>query len=138
MRIEKFRGADMSRLMAEKGQLSPAPEALRALESSEYAYTVFSDENRVLACGGLALYWKDRGEVWAALAVNCKRDMLGLHRAALRFLKACPARRVEASVFADDKKAHRWAKLLGFQLEAERLRAFMPDGQDAAMYARVA
>ena len=41
------------------------------------------------------------------------------------------------TVDCEFEQGHRWAKMLGFTMEAERMRAYRPDGGDVALYARV-
>lgn len=108
------------------------------LQKSPYSRSIISDDGRVLCCGGLLLYWHQRGEVWAFFNQNCRREFLSIHKLALQFLRALPVNRVEASVEVDHKEGHRWCKLLGFKREAKVCRAYLPNGKDASLYARIA
>jgi len=140
VRMEKFKAEDIASLAQTPGNeylKSFTPGSLRALERSPYAHTVFADDGTVLLCGGVTPYWEGRAESWAMLNRNRRADFIGLHRVALRFLEKCPVRRIEASVECDSENGHRWCKALGFKLEAERLKGFLPGGKDAALYARV-
>jgi hypothetical protein len=113
------------------------PEYARMLETRDLAYSVVTATGRVVLCGGVAKYWETRGEAWAFLDQKCKEYMLGIHRAVKKFLSECGVKRIEASVYADYEAGHRWVRLLGFNLEAERLKSYFPGGKDAALYAMV-
>ena len=112
-----------------------AEENLRALEN-EFAYTGFA-EGRPIACVGIVKHWEGRGEAWAFLAGDCRPWFTAIHRASLRALAFAGFRRVEAVVDYEFKAGHRWVKSLGFEVEAERLRAYRPTGGDCTLYARV-
>lgn len=109
---------------------------LISLEFAPYAFTGLIDD-RVIFCAGVSEYWPGRGEGWALLTEESRHHMLVITRMIKRFLEICPTRRIEASVEVNFKEGHRWAKMLGFELEASRLRAYLPDGQDCSLYARV-
>lgn len=138
--LEKFQAVHLEQI---RGQ--PAVAALlahlssahaTALEEVPYSYTILRDA-RVLVCGGVSEYWPGRGEAWALLASNLREDLVPITKMAKRFLDVCPLRRIEAAVVVDHAAGHRWAQLLGFQLEAPLLRAYTPQGEDCSLYARV-
>jgi hypothetical protein len=107
-----------------------------ALEGCPHSYTVFA-RGRIVAVAGVVENSPGRGEAWAELAQVCRKDFLAIHNAVKRFLDICPFVRVEATVDVDFVAAHRWVKLLGFELEAPRMRKYSLDGQDYSLYARV-
>lgn len=111
------------------------PEHATALEST-LAFTYVSG-GIVLAVGGLCEMWPGRATMWSYIDRRAARHFIGVHRTALWMLENCPFRRVEADVTADFEAGHRWLKMLGFVLEAPRLRAYLPSGEDCALYARV-
>lgn len=90
--------------------------------------------NTVVACAGVVPMHRHRGHCWALLSNNLGVKLLLVHRAIYRYLKICPYRRIETSVECDHVEGHRWAKALGFVLEAERLEAYGENGADHAMY----
>lgn len=124
--------------------LQPAQTALRGLVSAEHAaavegplsFTALSGE-RPVCCAGVVEYWPGRGEAWAFLAADCRKEFRAVTAAVRRFLEVCPVRRVEAAVDVDFEPGHRWARLLGFTMEAPLMRSYLPDGGDCALYARV-
>ena len=112
---------------------NPLEAAALEMESS---YTVMVD-GRPVACGGVVPIWAERGMAWAILSQDSGAHMLAITRAARSIIDAAPYFRVEADTPCDFKEGHRWLKLLGFALEAERLRAYRGKGVDCALYARV-
>lgn len=64
--------------------------------------------------------------------------MLNLTRAAVRHMDAMALPRVEMYVEEGFDAGHRWARLLGFELETERpMRNYLPGRRSAYLYARV-
>jgi len=112
-------------------------ENVTALEASRYAFTALDKHRGVVGCAGLIEYWTGRAEAWAMFRPDRTRYFMSIHRAARNFLAICPHNRVEATVSCNYANAHRWVKLLGFQMEGERLRRYNPDGSDASLYAKV-
>lgn len=93
--------------------------------------------DQVVGIAGAVEMWAGRAQAWAQIGVDAGPHWPGIHGAVLRFLELAPYRRVEIAVDCAWPAAHRWARALGFVLEAERMRAFTPGGRDAALYARV-
>jgi len=108
---------------------------LEALEQAPFAYSILKDK-RAIACGGVAEYWPGRGEAWMLLS-PMGPDFLAVTRIVSRFLSVCPVNRIEAAVEVDFEPGHRWAKLLGFQLDAPLLRSYLVNGKDCSLYSRV-
>ena len=100
------------------------------------SYTALLDGKPVGAAGIIHI-WQGRAMAWAFISDIGPRRFLMLHRAVKRFLDGCYVQRLEMSVDCDHKAAHRWAKMLGFTMEAERMKAYAPDGHDCSLYARV-
>jgi len=103
---------------------------------SPYAWTAFSGDH-IVGCAGVVEYWSGRGEAWALLAKDCRKEFVHIHRAVKRFFDICPITRIEAIVDLSFPQASRWAEMLGFELEAPVMRKYSPDGKDYALYARV-
>jgi hypothetical protein len=74
---------------------------------------------------------------WAFIAKTDPKNFLKGHRAVKRFLDGCYTQRIEMTVDCDFPEAHRWAKMLGFTMECERMKYYSPDGRDCALYARI-
>lgn len=110
-------------------------EIYSVLEGSS-AFTGFDGEE-VIACAGSFEVAPGRYQVWAYISDNIGTRLLWVTRAVERYLEITPYRRIEMDVDCDFKQGHRWARMLGFTMEAERRRSFTPDGRDCALYARV-
>ena len=95
------------------------------------------DGERVLACSGVLRMWDNRDQAWALMAQDAGRRFVKIFRGMSRFLDLHDTRRIEATVDCEFEEGHRLMRMLGFRLEAERMRAYLPDGRDAALYARV-
>lgn len=101
-----------------------------------YSYTAEVD-GVVIGCGGIVPLWADRGVAWTLLSGMSRGHFLAAHRLVVSALDVCPLRRVEAYVKKGFTQGQRWAEMLGFELEAETMRAFYPDGSDFMLYAKV-
>jgi hypothetical protein len=102
-----------------------------------WSNTVFKD-GRPICCGGVIAQRADYGILWSFVGSDVTpHDFPLLHRLVKAFVGALPFRRLEMHVDCGFRNGHRWAKALGFTKEAERMRGFLLNGGDAAMYARV-
>jgi len=90
---------------------------------------------RVLAFGGIAEQWPDRGILWGLLADSIGATFTPVHRVVRRALDTTALKRVEAHVDVNHAEAVRWIELLGFTREGV-MRSFW-NGYDFALYARV-
>ena len=100
------------------------------------SYTAFADGVAIGAAGVLNM-WQGRGVAWAFIAQTTPHNFLKGHRVVKRFLDGCYTKRIEMTVDCDFPEAHRWAKMLGFTMECERMKHYSPDGRDCALYARI-
>ena len=107
----------------------------KALEATP-GYTAFVDEEPIGAAGVVSM-WPNRAMAWAFLAETTPQNFLRAHRTIKRFLDGCYIQRIEMTVDCDFPDAHRWAKMLGFKMECERMKHYSPDGRDCALYARI-
>jgi hypothetical protein len=120
---------------AQNGGQPMSIETLRDLEGVIPSYMAL-DGDEVLAAAGMVEMWTGRAFAWSTLAPNLGHRMIPIHRAVLRFLNSCEFRRVEMLVAVGHAEGERWAEMLGFEREG-RMRAVLPAGGDAWMYARV-
>lgn len=111
-------------------------EHMETITKHNYAFSVLTPEGKPLLCAGLIDCWDGRAQAWAVLDQKCKEYFLPMHNAVKRFLEVCPVKRIEATVRKDFKAGHRWARLLGFELETETMKHFTPEGDTASMYVR--
>ena len=125
-------------LDVQPAQRMPA-EDMRAAMAASYgdAWAALHD-GKPIACGGLVKVWEGRAYAWALLGNDARRHMLALTRATRRGLETGGFRRVEMAVQAGFEQGEHWARLLGFSRETpEPMRAYLPNGQDAYLYAKV-
>lgn len=92
---------------------------------------------KVVACSGVVPYWGDRGVAWALLAEDSGPHFTAIHKAVFQFLETTHFKRVEAYVDLDFKPAHRWMKMLGFEVETPVAKRVLPSGKDGAVYVRL-
>lgn len=139
IRVEPFRAQHFDNLCLQGAQAYMGdwltPENGAALERSQAFSALVGDT--VIGCAGVVPVWAGRAVAWSLLAWNVGPHFVHVHRAVARFLDQCEFRRVEISVDCEFAEGHRWARLLGFEMEAERMRGYRPDGGDCALYARV-
>ncbi len=91
----------------------------------------------VIGCWGIAEWWEGRGEAWALFLPGSGPEFLSIHRHVLGILETVPLRRVEAAIDPKSKASVKWALMLGFQCEAERMRNYSIEGEDMMLFARV-
>lgn len=93
-------------------------------------------DNRPIATIGVVNLAADRCLAWALMTDAAGRHLLTITRQVRRWLECGVFQRVEAAVECDFDAGHRWARVLGFECEAPRMRAFA-NGRDHALYARI-
>ena len=126
-------------------QLQPAQAHFRAhvsvplLDRLEELPTVtVIHGGQIIFCGGLVPRDKDTALLWGFVSADAKQCFVALHRAAYRFMDGAGYARIECAVDIEFNHGHRWAKLLGFELDNPRVEGYRPDGGASALYARVA
>lgn len=98
----------------------------------------FQHQEKVLGCAGLVNMWENRAQAWSLLSKDAGQHFVGIFRAMLSFLNLQDIRRIEATVDAGFEQGHRMMRMLGFKIETpEPMRAYLPDGRDCHLYARV-
>jgi hypothetical protein len=140
MIVVPYKAEHLMALQLQRGQAYCAPfiteEYARLLEG-KFALTALDDEGQPIMVAGVAPIWENRGLVWSFVGRNAGKHFVAIHKACLEVLDAAPYRRLEADTACEFKAGHRWLRMLGFVMEAERMRAYRPDGGDSALYARV-
>jgi hypothetical protein len=139
MIVVPFRAEHLARLGEQEEQAWAlpllTPERAKSLESTK-AFTGMVDDE-VLICAGVIRVWEGRYLAWAYPGPRARRRWKSIHRRVKEFLRDLDARRIEANVDCDFAAARRWAEALGFKVEVERMRRFLPNGADATLYAIV-
>ena len=109
-------------------------EALDIEDSGGWAAV---DHDDCLGCASISFIRPGVGRAWSILTHGWRKHANAITAKAIAELDRCPLRRIEAEVMCDFDAGHRWLRRLGFEMEAERMRAYGPEGQDMALYARV-
>ena len=107
----------------------------QALKDGGPAFSCWHGD-QVLGSAGLVGQWNGGMLAWAILSADAGRYFLEIHRAVLHALATYAPRRTEMAVQVGHDAAHRWARMLGFVREGT-MRAWLPDGSDCDLYARV-
>jgi hypothetical protein len=139
MHIEPFQPKHLERLV-----LQPSQTVFSKFFDAEYGPSLKSagpcftalDGDRVLACSGIVSQWHNRAIAWALISEDAGKNFIRIHKAVKRFLEGEQINRIEAYVDAGFDAGHRWIQMLGFEREGY-MREFMPDGNDAVLYARL-
>lgn len=135
-----YRPEHMLALRVQEQQAWLAPlmtdDVLAGLEGP-HTYTLMDDIVPMICAGAIAIE-PHRAHLWSMISAD-----IGVWRFAAAsglaklWLDALPFRRLEAAIDCDFEQGHRWARALGFELEAERMRGYRADGADCALYARL-
>jgi len=136
----KLRQEHIALVAAQEGdkqtQLAYLDPALRTALENEFSFTAFCG-NKCLGAAGIIRVTNRRAMAWAMLSREAGPHMMALTRKVKRALELHPCPRVEMTVLCDFEPGHRWARLLGMDLEAPRMRGSSASGLDEALYARV-
>lgn len=118
------------------GDVEMSTEKMAEIEREGRTYTALAEDGEVLAVAGLLCFWKGRYEAWAFLNQNRPKEFFAIHRITQRYLDTVKGR-VEAVVDKTFENGHRWARALGFKVEAETMEKYCPNGNAATLYSRV-
>lgn len=136
--VEPFKASHVAEMAVQDAQRADwqgvTADMLRAFEQTD-AWTVRADGEVVLV-GGLVELWAGRATLWSYVAAGAGPHMVRLTKGVQRFIAGSTHRRIEMYVDVGFAAAHRWARALGFRLEAEHMASFFPDGRNAALYGR--
>lgn len=93
---------------------------------------------RPVFCGGTIQLWPGRHMAWAGVSSEAGPYMKFITREA-RWIVEQADGRVELTVRADFESGHRWARMLGFDVENPPglLRRYGVDGEDHVAYVRL-
>jgi hypothetical protein len=109
-------------------------EVVKGLETQN-SFTCM-EADKALACFGWTQVYPTRAVVWALISASAGPHFVGMTRIAKRLVDGLAFRRLEMEVDYEFEQGHRWAKMLGFTLEVERLRGARIDGGDNSIYVR--
>lgn len=141
MDVIEYKAEHLLDLSLQESQLCLGPHInpglAKSLEIDRWSWTGIED-GVVLGCAGVLPIWQGRGMAWAYISDGVSKNrFLKVHRAVSNFLDGCHLHRIEMTVDWGFDPAHRWARMLGFVMEAGCLRAYTPNGNDVSLYARI-
>lgn len=113
----------------------PLDTATLMVLEQQNSWTAVIDGNPV-ACGGTIQHWPGRHQGWMYLNKASGKHMRWLTAAVFNKLNNIVGR-LEISVRCDFALGHKWAKMLGFRVETERMERFGPEGEDHTGYVRI-
>jgi len=111
-------------------------EYAEALAQAGKAWTIWCDW-RPVVCFGMYEMWARRWSAWTIMDVSSRRHMITVVRTIADLIAEHPVPRLEAVVESGFVPGDRMIRMLGFQFEG-LMRRYLPNGRDAAMFARVA
>ena len=93
-----------------------------------------------LGCGGILHKWGSVALCWTWISEMGPKNFIRFHREAVECVETALEHydRLELYVKAGFTEGHRWAKILGFQLEVPNMKKALQDGSDAALFVRIA
>lgn len=112
-----------------------APEFKQILDSS-FGISAWAG-SRPLAAAGIIPMHAHCALGWAMLGADAGPYLRDITRAVRKALDESHYPRIEMRVIYDFEEGHRWAKLLGFSVDAPRMRSSGARGEDETLYARV-
>jgi hypothetical protein len=111
----------------------------RGLGTTGQAYTLLDGDEVYLVAGVAVPAWPGVGAAWALLTPAGRAFPFHVHRAVVRHLARIvdelALRRLEATVYGEEPRLHRWARALGLIAEGARPLAG-PQGETGYTYAR--
>jgi len=111
------------------------PDIAKALEA-HISFTGIAND-KVIACAGMIKRSECWGTLWAYLSKDAGKHLISIHKASRKLIEGSMLKRIDTTVDCEFEAGHRWMKLLGFEMEAERMRCYRPDGGDSSLYARI-
>jgi hypothetical protein len=115
------------------------PHQVEIIEKARHYHSILID-GELHACMGVDPYWPGRADAWIVLNPKTKHScVFTVRKEIIKLLDACPIRRIECSVARDEnfEVSDKWATSLKFKMDHPRLKHFLQDGTDAALYSRI-
>lgn len=100
------------------------------------AMSAFVGTKCVCAAGIYPVY-KHRAMAWSFMGEGAGPHMVAITRKVKQVLDSWGGERVEMIVDFEFKAGHRWAKMLGFEVETLRMRKHGATGNDESCYVRI-
>jgi hypothetical protein len=112
-------------------------DVINFIERNNKNVMSIEQDGQIVVSGGITTYWPGRAEAWIFYKHSCRFNFVPVFRLVKNWLNAQDIKRIEASVSTSEKYGRRSVELFGFKLEAPLMKSYLPDGADAALYARV-
>lgn len=109
-------------------------DTARELEKTGTCWTGLFDGDPI-ACGGMIPIWGNRKQAWMLLNEKTGPHMFWITKQVAEILERTKGR-IELTVRADFELGHRWARMLGFEVESPLLKSYGPQGEDHVGYVR--
>lgn len=116
------------------GEAPPFDATILAMMEASNWRTVLFDDVAIFA-GGTVPQWPGRTQLSAFLSPQSGPHMRFLTRATKEYIGKIEGR-IEFTVRCDFDKGHRWARLLGFDVETYVMKRYGPLGEDHTMYVK--
>ena len=114
--------------------------AMAAVDKSFDCISMGIGHDRPLGIVGSYRQWEGSAQIWAVLGEELDRHPIALLKSCIILLNYAvqkqKLRRVSLTVRSDYTKGNRFAHALGFDFEG-KMHAYLPDGGDANLYARL-
>ena len=122
----------------QRHELDAVAQADRDELANYESWSGFRD-GECVGCAGIITLpgWPHRAIAWALIGDSIGRDMIQIVRFIRGFIDTYPIERIEIYVDCEFENGHRFAELLGFRMEAERMVKYGHGGRDMALYAKV-
>ncbi|RTL04991.1 hypothetical protein EKK58_09295 [Candidatus Dependentiae bacterium] len=92
---------------------------------------------KCIAAAGIVHCNKHRAVGWTLIGRNAGPYMRQITKKVRNVLDGYAVARLEMTVRTDFHEGHRWAELLGFEMEAARMRKHGLNGEDETLYVRI-
>ncbi len=101
------------------------------------AGTLFTDDGKIVGCGGIKKFWDGVGEAWGVPSIIASQYKKEIYRAAINFLvDHLEFHRVQVTVIDGFAIGEKFARNLGFEFEGV-LRKYGQNKQDFKMFSLV-
>lgn len=140
--LVKFKGEHLLEILSEPDNISFAEfyteSLLRYLEAMD-SVTYFKD-GKVQFCGGITPYWPGRGQIWIMFSEETRKNFVPTFRTMKKWVDEMlksKYHRIECSIDHGFEQGKRRVLMLGFKLECELLRKYLPNEGDVSLYSMV-
>ena len=111
-------------------------EAAAVIEQSRMSLSAWAG-NECMGVAGVYDVHPGRAMAWALLSCNIGPHMLSVTRKVRFVLNSINVKRIECLVPYEFAAAHRFARMVGFELETECMRHYNVDGSHVSAYVRI-